>query len=271
EPRVALRRLGGAHPAVREPPAVHDLDVLQGPAGVGADTADLVPAEPDVERLRPDPHRHGHAGVPVVRELDAGRFPQRAARGGHRGTGCVRPGPDGVPRAQGGLRDDRGHAVRTTGDPGDPELRDRGAAAVAGHADRGDRADRRERLRRLLPAPVLPAASQGARGVGIPRRGQHLAGLLPRGAAAVPAGAGHAGAAGVPDQLERLLVAGLRVVQSGEPDAAGRAEHAAVGQRRALRPADGGRRDREPPGADPLRVRTAVRDRGRLALRAEGV
>ncbi|CAA9365654.1 MAG: ABC transporter, permease protein 2 (cluster 1, maltose/g3p/polyamine/iron), partial [uncultured Nocardioidaceae bacterium] len=266
-----LRHLGAPHPAVREPAGDHAVHVLQDPRRVRGDSSLPGPGRAHGAGLLDHLERSRHPGVPLVPQLSPLGVRPRGAGRRDRRTGGVRPRPVGVPRPQNGLGADPGDPVRPAGDPGDPQLRHHRSALLAGHADRDHRADSGQRLRRLLPPSVLRQPAEGDRGVRLRRRGEHPADLLEGGPATRQAGAGDVGPAVLPDQLERLPLAGLRPVQPGEPDPPGRARHLAGGEQRPLRPPHGRCGRGLGPGADPVRLRAALHHRGRVPLRREGM
>ncbi|CAA9343624.1 MAG: ABC transporter, permease protein 2 (cluster 1, maltose/g3p/polyamine/iron), partial [uncultured Nocardioidaceae bacterium] len=268
---TALHRPRRPDGALHQPAGLRAADLVQVGARGSPDSSDVDPEPVHDPGLRADPHRVGHPGVPVVPELDARGHGERRARGRHRVPRGVRPGTAGLPGQEDRVRAHRLHAVRATGHPGHPQLRDRRAAVLARHVAGHHRADGRQRLRGVLPEPVLRQPAARAGGVRLPRRGHPMAGVHQGRAAAVEAGPGDTGPAVLPHQLERLPVAGLRAVQPGEPDPAGGSLHPAVGQQRPLRPAHGRGGGRQRARAAALPARPAVRHRRGLALGAQGL
>ncbi|CAA9304286.1 MAG: ABC transporter, permease protein 2 (cluster 1, maltose/g3p/polyamine/iron), partial [uncultured Friedmanniella sp.] len=127
------------------------------------------------------------------------------------------------------------------------------------------------RLQRVLPAAVLPRAPPGAGGERLDRRGEHVADPHPDHPAGVQVGTDHAGHALVPQQLERVRVAGLRAVFSGTADPPGRPLGAERGVRHQLPGRHGRGHDRLHPGAGPVHLRATPHHRGRRQQRHQGL
>ncbi|CAA9210963.1 MAG: ABC transporter, permease protein 2 (cluster 1, maltose/g3p/polyamine/iron), partial [uncultured Corynebacteriales bacterium] len=267
----AVHRAGDPHDPVREPAGLDGGHVVQDAVGRDRPGPAVGPGQPDDLRVRPDAGVRRHPGPGLAAQQRAGGDRAGAAGGRDRGPGGVRAGPDGLPGQEDHLRHDRGHAVRAGGHPDHPELHLRRRARLAGQPDRGDRAGGGERVRGVLPAAVLRRAAAGAGGGGVRGRRRTVPHLLVGGPAAVQAGAGHPGHAGVPHQLERLPLAAVRAVQRRPADPAGRAGDAAERQRGAVRPAHGRCHDRGRAGAPALPRGPAVRHPGRVPQRAEGL